>query len=142
MEAVVNSMKYGVICALVLPVIVFFDYKNSAIEIIKKIGINSKYYPKHYVSVNRWMKKFYKIRESQVPWYLYIRLILAIYHLFLCLICLIIFAISLNIELIFRIIMFQIYLDTIDTTVFIIMTFIYKKGQKNKKKNTRDGSAS
>ncbi len=52
----------------------FATFKNSAIGLIKEIGICKSLYPKHYIAPARWMRKMYKIRQSYIPIFLYVEL--------------------------------------------------------------------
>lgn len=63
---------------LAISVLSFFNCKNSTIEMIKEIGINSRYYPKRYVVVHRGLRKTFRIKQSRIPRYLYFELIIAI----------------------------------------------------------------
>jgi len=60
-----------------LALLSFFYCRNSAIGMLK-IGINQRYYPKHYIAPHRWMKKLYKFKESSIPKYLFVEFYMAI----------------------------------------------------------------
>lgn len=47
----------------------------SAVRMIKKIGLSSKYYPERYIEPKRWMKKLLKIKLKSIPRFLYFELV-------------------------------------------------------------------
>ena len=64
----------------VLVAILFFCFlgtKKSALDNIKKVGLNSRYYPKRYVLLPRRVRKLFRIEQRMVPRFLYFELLLA-----------------------------------------------------------------
>ena len=61
----------------------FWKFKNVTQEMIKEIGINKRFFPKHYVHPNRVIKRFFKIKQRKIPKYLYIEAYITI--IFSCL---------------------------------------------------------
>jgi len=69
--------------ALLVLVMLTFAYvgiKKSAQDNIKKIGLNSVYYPDRYVVLPHWIRKRYRIEQRMVPRFLYCELLLAILY--------------------------------------------------------------
>lgn len=56
-----------------LSIFCFFRYRLITREVINIVGINKKYYPKHYIATKGWMKKYLKIYQTMIPRYLYFR---------------------------------------------------------------------
>lgn len=44
-----------------------FTVKNFAIGMIKEIGINRRYYPKHYAIPRRWIRKVFELEKREIP---------------------------------------------------------------------------
>lgn len=57
------------------------DCRNSAVGMIKEIGTNSRYYPKHYIIPKRWMQTLFHIKQHAIPRYLYFELLLSLFFL-------------------------------------------------------------
>lgn len=57
--------------------------KNWTVEMIEKIGTDSRYYPKHYVALSKRMKKIIRVRQQMIPRYLYFELLLSFFFLIL-----------------------------------------------------------
>ena len=57
----------------------YLNCRNSAVGMMNDIGINTRYYPKHYISLPKWMKKHFHIAQRQIPRFLYFELWLAIF---------------------------------------------------------------
>ena len=53
--------------------------KNSSIGMIKKIGMNSIYYPKGYIVPGKWIKTVFKLTQRLIPRYFYFELILSLF---------------------------------------------------------------
>lgn len=54
-------------------------FKNTAMEMIEKIGIDVHRYPKGYVKPARWIKSLFKIKQRSIPRYLYFLLLLSLF---------------------------------------------------------------
>ena len=61
----------------------FLNCRNSAVGMIKEIGTNSCYYPKHFIILKSRMKKLFKIKDRVIPRYLYFELLLSLFFLLL-----------------------------------------------------------
>ena len=64
----------------VLLMFLFFSFqgtKKSALDNIKKVGLNSRYYPERYVLLPRRIRKLFRIEQRTVPRFLYFELLLA-----------------------------------------------------------------
>lgn len=65
---------------LVLVTILVFCFpgtKKSAQDNVRKIGLNSRYYPKRYVLLPRRIRKLFRIEQRMIPRFLYFELLLA-----------------------------------------------------------------
>ncbi len=70
--------------ALFILVMLSFAYigiKKSAQDNIKKIGLNSVYYPDRYVVLPHWIRKQFRIEQRMVPRFLYFELLLAMLYI-------------------------------------------------------------
>ena len=66
----------------VLLMFLFFSFqgtKKSALDNIKKVGLNSRYYPKRYVSLPQRVRKLFGIGQRMVPRFLYFELLLSLF---------------------------------------------------------------
>ena len=66
----------------VLLMFLFFSFqgtKKSALDNIKKVGLNSRYYPKRYVLLPRRIRKLFRIEQRMVPRFLYFELLLSLF---------------------------------------------------------------
>ena len=70
--------------ALLVLVMLTFAYvgiKKSAQDNIKKIGLNSVYYPDRYVVLPHWIRKRFKIEQRMIPRFSFFELLLAMLFL-------------------------------------------------------------
>ncbi len=101
--------------------------KNSALWMIKKIGTNSKYYPKGFVEPAKWMKSRYHISDGMIPIFTYYSLILSAFFLLLGpinIVCFLLFRAVPNIVGI--LIMVHISLSVVEACVSSIGYLLYK----------------
>lgn len=52
----------------------YITFRNCTAYIADKIGINQRFYPKHYIKLNKNMYKILKTRFRQIPKFLYVEL--------------------------------------------------------------------
>ena len=70
--------------ALVVLIMFLFSFggiRKSALDNIRRIGFNSGYYPKRYVVLPRWIRKWFKIEQRMVPRFSFFELLLAMLYL-------------------------------------------------------------
>lgn len=109
-------------------VLSYMDCRNSAVGMIKEIGINSRYYPKHYIIPKRWMKNLFHIKQRAIPRYLYFELLLSLFFLILGLLNIVIFiAVGCDKSINGILIMFHFCLIIINMIFFSIMSWLFKK---------------
>lgn len=77
-ERILDDIKYSVFVFLSLSLLPFLSFKNSALFYITDLGINKHFYPKYYAPPARWMRKYFKVRQTQIPIFLYAELVLAV----------------------------------------------------------------
>ncbi len=65
-----------------------WDCGDMTVKRIKEIGINhrSRYYPKHYITPKRWMRKLFDIKQRVIPRFLYFELFVSLFYVILGLI--------------------------------------------------------
>ena len=102
--------------------------RNSAVGMIKEIGTNSRYYPKHYIIPKRWMKTLFHIKQRAIPRYLYFELLLSLFFLILGLLNIVIcIAVTCDKSITGILIMFHICLIIGNMIFFSIMSWLFKK---------------
>lgn len=104
--------------------------KNSAIGMIKRIGINSHYYPKKYVFPSKRFKKLFSITAASIPRYLYNELLISILFAALGPINLIIIAVIYYGNTPGFLLLFHVCLIVLDMMYFSIMSAIFMKRQR------------
>lgn len=62
-------------------IVTYIRFKQLSFEIINNVGINSRYYPKHYITLTGRMKKFLKVKQREIPRYCFFQLLLARFFL-------------------------------------------------------------
>lgn len=122
-------MDFGyVFMFLGISILSSLNCKNSAMGMIERIGINSRYYPKHYIIPKRWIRNFFQIKPRVIPRYLYFELLVSIFFLILGLLNLVIFiAVGCDKSITGILIMFHICLIIINMIFFSIMSWLFKK---------------
>ena len=70
---------------LMFTVVIYRDCRNLALIRIKDIGIihRSRYYPKHYITPKRWMRKLFDIKQRIIPRFLYFELFVSLFYVIL-----------------------------------------------------------
>lgn len=102
--------------------------RNSTVGMIKEIGTNSRYYPKHYIIPKRWMKNLFHIKQCVIPRYLYFELLLSLFFLFLGLLNIVIcIAVDCDMSIVGILIMFHICLIIGNMIFFSSMSLLFKK---------------
>lgn len=105
----------------------FLNCRNSAVGMIKEIGTNSSYYPKHFIILKSRMKKLFKIKDRVIPRYLYFELLLSLFFLLLgpvnTLICI---AVDCNKTVSGILLMFHVCLIIINMIFFSVMSLLFK----------------
>ncbi len=61
-----------------LSLLSFFNCRNSTIGMIVRIGINMRFYPKHYKVLHRKLKNFFRIKNTTIPKFLFYELFVSI----------------------------------------------------------------
>ncbi len=56
----------------------FFNCRNSTIGMINEIGINARFYPKQYTTLPNSIRKFFNIKNKEIPKFLFCELIISI----------------------------------------------------------------
>mgnify|MGYP004540005973 CR=1 FL=1 len=61
------------------------NFRNLTVGRIKEIGINhrSRYYPEHYITPKRWMRKLFDIKQRVIPRFLYFELFVSLFYVIL-----------------------------------------------------------
>ena len=104
------------------------DCRNSAVGMIKEIGINSRYYPKHYIIPKRWMKNLFHIKHRVIPRYLYFELLVSLFFLSLGLINIVIsIVVGSDKSITGILVMFHGCLIIVNLIFFLIMSWLFKK---------------
>lgn len=102
--------------------------RNSTVGMIKEIGINSRYYPKHYVIPKRWMKNLFQIKQRAIPRFFYFELLLSLFFLILGLLNIIIcIAVDCDKSIAGILIMVHICLVIVNMIFFSIISWSLKK---------------
>lgn len=129
-------LKVFILLFLILSVATFFTIKNSASNVLKDICINSRYYPKHYCSVPKWMRNFFNIKQKTIPKFIYFRFKLSIIFVIIGVVDIVasFFLYAHNcFEIIYILFMLYIYMFLIERIHFITKGLIYKYNTKKKK---------
>ena len=104
------------------------DCRNSAVGMIKEIGINSRYYQTQYIIHKRWSQNLFHIKQRAIPRYLYFELLLSLFFLILGLLNIVIcIAVTCDKSITGILIMFHICLIIVNTIFFSIMSWLFKK---------------
>ena len=74
-NSILRTYTWDVVSILVVSFYVCFFFVNTTLVEIKYIGIRQRFYPKHYIRPNRWMRKLYSLHNSMIPKYAYVQLI-------------------------------------------------------------------
>lgn len=74
-NSILRSFAWDVVSILVISFYSCYFFVNTTLVEIKYIGIRQRFYPKHYISPNRWMRKLYSLHNSVIPKYAYVQLI-------------------------------------------------------------------
>ena len=74
----IEDIRFSVFIFLSLSIMSFLTCKNSALGYIEDIGIHESLYPEHYISPANWIRKVFKIRQTRIPTFLCIELVIAI----------------------------------------------------------------
>lgn len=102
--------------------------RNSTVGMVEEIGINSRYYPKHYIIPKRWVRKLFHIKQHSIPRYLYFELLVSLSFLILGLLNIVIFiAVGCDKSITGILIIFHICLIIINMIFFSIVSLIFKK---------------
>ena len=125
-------MGYNFIFAyLAVTVIIYMNCRIMTVKGIKEIGIShrSRYYPKHYTTPKRWMRKLFDIKQRVIPQYLYFELFVSLFFLILGLLN-IVTIIAVGVDMNIAGILFMSYLGL--AVVIIIFHFIMSHRFKRK----------
>ncbi len=127
-----------------LSVITFFYNKRFTIIMINEICINSRYYPKHYCAVPRWVKKCFKVKQKTIPKFLCFEFYIMIFYVIMGLIDIIVSIFSCvknRFDIVYILFMIYCCIILIKRIHFIIMSLIYKYNTKEKKNNKAENQS-
>lgn len=136
-ERVMKLIKIMLLFGLPLG-LAFFSTKNSAIEMITEICINPRYYPKHYCTVPRWIKKCFKVKQRTVPRFICFKFYISVFYAIMGpieIIVALILYVQDQLEIIYILYGLTWCILLIERIHFIIMSLIYKYHTKEKKKH-------
>jgi hypothetical protein len=105
----------------------FWTVRNSTLGMIKRIGYNSRYYPKFYKNPSKWMKKIFALKNNPIPMFLYVELYISIAFVAIGPINAIISLIDYNREVVGIIFITHMCLIIGDTIFLLIMSMVYQK---------------
>lgn len=102
--------------------------RNSAIEMMQILGVDTQRYPKRYIKPARWVRKLFNIKQRVVPRYLYFQLFLSLFYAAL-------FPINLIICIVANcapnvagvLVMFHVGLILVDRIIFITVSFFMQR---------------
>lgn len=121
-----------------LALLSFFNCRNSAVGILSEAGFNQRYYPKHYITPHRWMKKFYKLKQSSIPKYVFLEFYMAIIFALSGPVNFLIFIFTNgNSKTVGILVMLHCCLIILNTVIFVVMSHCFKKNSKKKKDNIK-----
>jgi hypothetical protein len=124
-------MDFGyVFMFLGISILSSLNCKNSAIGMIKRIGINlnSRHYPRGYTNPAKWVRALFKIKQRVIPRYLYFQLILSLIFALMGPINLIIcITTGCDPDIVGILVMLHCCLVLIDTIYFSIQSFRLKR---------------
>ena len=102
--------------------------KNSAIGMIERIGKNSRHYPKGYTKPAKWVRTLFKIKQREIPRYLYFELIISLIFALIGPINLIIcIAVNCTPDVVGILVMLHVCLVIINMFCFSILSFRFKR---------------
>lgn len=102
--------------------------RNSALGMVRKIGVSSSSYPRGYIHCSKRVKRIFKIKSNKIPRYLYFELLVSIVFAFLCPINFLISLINdYNSNVVGLLVIVHASLIILNFMYFAFMTFIYKK---------------
>lgn len=87
-DSVVRSIFDVIILYSSVTFLASWDCGDMTVKRIKEIGINhrSRYYPEHYITPKRWMRKLFDIKQRVIPRFLYFELFVSLFYVILGLI--------------------------------------------------------
>lgn len=74
-NSILRSFTWDVVSVLVVSFYSCYFFVHTTLVEIKYTGIRRRFYPKHYIRPNRWMRKLYSLHNSMIPKYAYVQLI-------------------------------------------------------------------
>ncbi len=74
-NSILRTYTWDVVSILVISFYSCYFFVNTTLVEIKYTGIRQRFYPKHYIRPNRWMRKLYSLHNSMIPKYAYVQLI-------------------------------------------------------------------
>ena len=74
-NSILRTYTWAVVSILVISFFVCYFFVNTTLLEIKCTGIRRRFYPKHYIRPNLWMRKLYSLHNSMIPKYAYVQLI-------------------------------------------------------------------
>lgn len=108
-----------------LSLLSFFNCRNSTKGMIVRLGINMRFYPKHYKVLHRKLKRFFRIKNTTIPQFLFYELFVSILFAILGPINTIIYLCYNNKELVGHLIMLHIILIIINFIYFAINSTVF-----------------
>ena len=73
-----EKLLLGYIALAILQFFFFLTMKRRTLFFIKEVGINFKYYPKHYVLPCHFVRKFFRLKKEKIAKYLYCSLCISL----------------------------------------------------------------
>lgn len=103
--------------------------KNFAKGMIKEIGVNRRYYPKHYAIPRRWIRKVFELEKREIPRFICNEFVVSLFFALLGPLNALIFILSSgNAALVGILGMIHICMILIHFIYVSIVYFIFKKG--------------
>jgi hypothetical protein len=123
---------------IVCPCLISWRFLDATKALIKEIGINLRYYPKHYIKPHRWMRKFYHLRDNPILKTAYFELLIITFYPILGLLCAIGYACTAGNSLIMDYIVGAVILGGIVIAggLILVSVLIYKR-KKDKKTSSK-----
>ncbi len=128
-------IKNVIILFLCISTLSFLGCKNSALGGIEETGIIHSLYPQHYIPPTKWMRKWFKVRQTRIPKFFYAELVLSVIFAAMGPINILLSVLVLGMGWEKRIIgvltMIHVGLIILNAIVYAIMETLYKKKDKN-----------
>lgn len=109
-------------------VLAYLFFRSSAKGMIEDIKTNFKFFPKHYIMPPRWMREHFALKKTEIPKFLFFRLLISLLHLILIPVQIIVYVIlRFDPFVVYDFVLASCVYVIPDTIVFIIFSRVYKK---------------